>query len=126
MNNTEKQKKLLQQVLNAMERKQAETVAVGIFNRDLDKTDEVDLIIVDEHYYKLLNVKRLIPSSDGATEELSTDWYLLVDMDAYESKSEIQVEVPKGKAGMFAGKKSWQRNKWCKILNARIKIVEAD
>ena len=125
MYNAEKQKNLLQQVKNAMESKHAETVAVGIFNRDLNKLDEIDLFIVDEHYYKLLNVKRLVPSSDEGTEEISTDWYMLVDMDAYEPKSEIQLEVPKGKAGMFAGTKFWQRNKWCKALDARIKIVEA-
>lgn len=128
MNNSEKWENLAQQVAMAMEsRRNPETVAVSIFNEDLEKCDEAELVIVNQHCYKLLNVKRRIPVNNEGTEEVATDWYAVIDKEAYEPKSEIQLEVPIGKGGLFAGTQCWQLKKFCKMLDVKcVKVIETN
>ncbi len=108
---------LSQQVLEALSNKQA----VGIFNSNLDDSDEI--VLYNENLdVRILRVKKI--SKDKLDKKICTNWYAAFNMSKIFPEAIITLEVPKTKEGLFAGLKRWQLKEWCKELNVKyINIV---
>lgn len=90
--------------------------AVGIFNSNLDDSDEI-VIYGEDIDIKVLRVKRIDKNNPDNT--IATNWYAAFDMSKNNSGEVVELEVPKTKEGLFAGSKQWQVKEWCKELNVK-------
>ncbi len=116
---------LERKVTNALQEKKA----VGMYFAGFYGAGQFNLVVDEKSNEKvkvirLLNVEKIVQNEDGRFVNTCTSWYAAFDMNAIEPHSEVTLEVPKDKAGLFAGKGQWQLRKWCKMLDvAYINVV---
>lgn len=80
--------------------------------------------ITDEDYLKILPVNKLVKNGSYDYCKSATGCYVVFDVNKIELNSELDLQVPKGKEGLFIGKNGWQLKEWCKKLGLkRINVV---
>lgn len=96
-----------------------ESVAVGFYYGTV--VDEQDLFYKGEH----IKILPVILLKKGTDERIATRYAVAFKVNSIELNSAIEMKVPKGKIGMFAGRNGWLTKKWCEQLGLKnISLVE--
>lgn len=86
---------------------------------------ESDIIFNNDHF-KVVRVDDIRRDMNQNIFRYSTDYYMIMDVNKIEMNSEIVLEVPKGKKGVFIGKGGWQVKEWLQRFDLKkIYIVES-
>lgn len=87
--------------------------------RTIIKKSHKEDFVTDKDHFKILPVKTLTKNDAIDYCTYDTNYYVVFDVNKIELNSEIELQVPKGKEGLFIGKNGWQVRDWCSKLGIK-------